>query len=175
MRNSSVGISLRPNLAPISRCAKWCNRFSRRFSSARGRLECGAFGTSQRSLSAVHVAEREYSRMADGRHFVSDDEKERRAVATIDAQHHARCHVITGSLFFLSFFLSLLAKLPHSDGPRKIRALLKGERGSDGQMSPPSRSSQPARGDSPKARGKLRRPPQEPRDANYSLRSLQTR
>lgn len=42
------------------------------------------FSTSRRSLSAVHVAEREHSRMAAGRHFVNDEE-ERRAVATIVA------------------------------------------------------------------------------------------
>ena len=63
---------------------------------------------SQRSLSAVHVAEREYSRMADSRHFVSDDEKERRAVATIvmtlSIAHDATLLRIL--FFFLSFFLS---------------------------------------------------------------------
>lgn len=59
----------------------------------------GTLGLSTVSLSTVHVAEREHSRMAAGSHFVSD-EKERRAVATIFATLGiASRHVITDSFF----------------------------------------------------------------------------
>lgn len=80
-----------------------------------------AFGT-QRSLSAVHVAEHEYSRMADGRHFVSDERSG--ALLPRLSWRSAPCTMpryYGSSFFFLSFFPSC-EPLRRSDRPRKIRA-----------------------------------------------------
>lgn len=106
---------------------------------ARGNDRQDHSGTSRRSLSAVHVAEREYSRMAAGRHFVSDEE--RRAVAKIVATlgiAHAMPRYYRSSL---SLFLFFSSSRNSSTGPRFVlcvcestgsRAAILGERGGSG-------------------------------------------
>lgn len=90
---------------PTRYCTRWCNR------PLDTRRTREYLGPSTVSLSVVHVAEREHSRMAAGSHFVNDEE-ERRAVATIFATLGiaSRCHVITDSFF---------CEIPHHpNGPR---------------------------------------------------------
>lgn len=113
IRDSRFGISShrsilrRPRVAPDGATA------SPNASRARTDSAAAFTGRPRRSLSAVHVAEREYSRMAVGRHFVSDEER-RRAVATIFATLGAprtMPRYYTDPFFFFIFFSSLFSRL----------------------------------------------------------------